>query len=149
MGKKDITRTKLFKMVQSFDEHDAKFRPTIADCREVFKNINRNVFNNELKMPSFRLVYTKAFWGECEGVLYDQTKVKMKINKSFLSKRLFINTMAHEMVHQWEWLVNDNMTHGPQFFLWKDQLANYNITLSRCYRMKHYRLDKVQARKIP
>ena len=149
MGKKDITRTKLFKMVQSFDEHDAKFRPTIADCREVFRNINRNVFNNELKMPSFRLVYTKAFWGECEGVLYDQTKVKMKINKSFLSKRLFINTMAHEMVHQWEWLVNDNMTHGPQFFLWKDQLANYNITLSRCYRMKHYRLEKLQTKKIP
>jgi hypothetical protein len=99
MGKKDITRTKLFKMVQSFDEHDAKFRPTIADCREAFRNINRNVFNNELKMPSFRLVYTKAFWGECQGVLGDQTKVKMKINKSFLSKRLFINTMAHEMVH--------------------------------------------------
>jgi hypothetical protein len=141
MPKKDITRTKLFKMVQSFDEHDAKFRPTISDCREAFRNINRNVFNGELKMPSFRLVYTKAFWGECQGVLEDQTQVKMKINKSFLSKRLFINTMAHEMVHQWEWLVNENMTHGPQFFLWRDQLANYNITLSRCYRMKHYRLD--------
>ena len=140
--KKDITRTKLFKMVQSFDEHDAKFRPTISDCREIWRNINRNVFNNELKMPSFRLVYTKAFWGECQGVLNDQTQVKMKINKSFLSKRLFINTMAHEMVHQWEWLNNENMTHGPQFFLWREQLANYNITLSRCYRMKHYRLDK-------
>ena len=141
-NKKDITRTKLFKMVQSFDEHDAKFRPTIQDCREIWNNINRNVFNGELKMPSFRLVYTKAFWGECQGVLNDQTRVKMKINKSFLSKRLFINTMAHEMVHQWEWLNNENMTHGPQFFLWRDQLANYNITLSRCYRMKHYRLDK-------
>jgi len=138
--KKDITRTKLFKMVQSFDEHDAKFRPTISDCREIWSNINRNVFNGELKMPSFRLVYTKAFWGECQGVIDDQTKVKMKINKSFLSKRLFINTMAHEMVHQWEWLNNENMTHGPQFFLWRNQLANYNITLSRCYRMKHYRL---------
>jgi hypothetical protein len=140
-NKKDVTRTKLFKMVQSFDEHDAKFRPTIQDCREIWHNINRNVFNGELKMPSFRLVYTKAFWGECQGVLEDQTRVKMKINKSFLSKRLFINTMAHEMVHQWEWLNNENMTHGPQFFLWRDQLANYNITLSRCYRMKHYRLD--------
>jgi hypothetical protein len=140
-NKKDITRTKLFKMVQSFDEHDAKFRPTISDCREIWSNINRNVFNGELKMPSFRLVYTKAFWGECQGVLEDQTRVKMKINKSFLSKRLFINTMAHEMVHQWEWLNNENMTHGPQFFLWRNQLANYNITLSRCYRMKHYRLD--------
>ena len=139
--KKDISRTKLFRMVQNCDEYDAKFRPTIQDCREIWTNINRNVFNNELKMPSFRLVYTKAFWGECQGVIDDQTKCKIKINKSFLSKRLFINTIAHEMVHQWEWLTNENMTHGPQFFLWRDQLAIYNITLSRCYRIKHYRLD--------
>jgi hypothetical protein len=138
--KKDITRTKLFRMVRSFDEYDAKFRPTLADCREIFTNINRNVFNNELSMPSFRLVYTRAFWGECQG-LEDPAKVKIKINKIFLSKRLFINTIAHEMVHQWEWLVNENMTHGPEFFQWRDQLAQYNITLSRCYRIKHYRLD--------
>jgi hypothetical protein len=137
-----IVKTKLFRMVQSFDEHDAKFCPTIDDCREAFRSINRNVFNNELKMPSFRLIYTKAFWGECQGVEGDTTQVKMKINKSFLSKRLFINTIAHEMVHQWEWLTNENMTHGPQFFLWRQQLAKYNITLSRCYRIKHYRLDK-------
>jgi hypothetical protein len=127
-------------MVQSFDEHDAKFRPTIHDCREVWTNINRNVFNGELKMPSFRLIYTKAFWGECQGVLDDPTSVKMKINKSFLSKRLFINTMAHEMVHQWEWLTNENMTHGPQFFLWRNELEKFNIKLSRAYRIKHYRL---------
>ncbi len=138
-----IAKTKLFRMVQSFDEHDAKFRPTIADCREAFRNINRNVFNNELKMPNFRLVYTRAFWGECQGLSDDNTQVKMKINKSFLSKRLFINTLAHEMVHQWEWLVNENMTHGPEFFQWRPPLAKYNITLSRSYRIKHYRLDKV------
>jgi hypothetical protein len=138
MAKKDVTKTKLFRMVQSFDEYDAKFCPTIADCREAFKTINRNVFNNELTMPSFRLIYTKEFWGEG-----DTTRVRMKINKSFLSKRLFINTLAHEMVHQWEWLTNENMTHGPQFFLWRESLAKYNITLSRSYRIKHYRLNKV------
>lgn len=140
-NKKDITRTKLFRMVQSFDEYDAKFRPTLADCREVFTNINRNVFNNELKMPNFRLVYSKAFWGECTGNIDNETKCLIKMNKSFLSKRLFINTLAHEMVHQWEWLVNENMTHGPEFFQWREQLAQYNITLSRAYRIKHYRLD--------
>lgn len=140
--KKDITKTKLFRMVQSFDEYDAKFCPTIADCREAFRSINRNVFNNELRMPNFRLVYTKEYWGECKGVDNDTTRVTIKMNKSFLSKRLFINTLAHEMVHQWEWLTNENMTHGPQFFLWRDQLAKFNITLSRCYRIKHYKLNK-------
>lgn len=139
-SKSRVQRTKLFRMVQKFDEFDCKFRPTIADCREVFRNINRNVFNNELKMPSFRLVYSKAYWGECRGDLDDNSKCTIKINKSFLSKRLFVYTMAHEMVHQWEWLVTDNMTHGPKFFQWRDEMAKYGIVLSRKYRIKHYKL---------
>ena len=140
-SKKRIERTKLFRMVQKFDEYDCKFRPTIQDCREVFRNINKQVFNNELKMPNFRLVYSKAFWGECTGDLTDNAKCLIKMNKSFLSKRLFVYTMAHEMVHQWEWLVNENMTHGPQFFLWKNELSKFGIVLSRKYRIKHYKLD--------
>jgi hypothetical protein len=139
--KRDVSRTKLFRMVQSCDYYDAKFRPTIQDCREVFNQINRQVFNNELRMPNFRLVYSKAFWGECTGDLNDNTKCLIKMNKSFLSRRLFINTLAHEMVHQWEWLTYEDMTHGPKFFLWRDELEKFNITLSRHYRAIHYRLD--------
>ena len=45
--KKDISRTKLFRMVQSFDEFDTKFRPTIQDCREVFKNITYEKIQKE------------------------------------------------------------------------------------------------------
>ena len=138
---RDVSRTKLFRMVQYCDYHDAKFRPSISDCREIFRQINRQVFNNELEMPKFRLVYSKEFWGECVGSIDNQTSVTIKMNKSFLSRRLFINTMAHEMVHQWEWLNYENMTHGKTFFLWRDQLKNFNITLSRHYRIKHYRLD--------
>lgn len=138
---RDVSKTKLFKMVEYCNHHDAKFRPTIQDCRDVFRQINRQVFNNELKMPNFRLVYSKEFWGECTGVIDDQTRVVIKMNKSFLSRRLFINTLAHEMVHQWEWLNNENMTHGPEFFQWRNLLNQFNIKLSRHYRIKHYRLD--------
>ena len=139
-AKRNIENTKLFKMVQKFDEFDCKFRPTIADCREVFRSINKQVFNNELKMPSFRLVYSGAFWGECTGDLDDYSKCKIKMNKSFLSKRLFVYTMAHEMVHQWEWLNYGDMTHGPKFFIWRNELAKFGIVLSRKYRIKHYKL---------
>lgn len=139
-AKRKIERTKLFKMVQQFDEFDCKFRPTIADCREVFSNVNRNVFNNELRMPNFRLVYSREFWGECIGDMDDSTRCTIKMNKSFLSKRLFVYTLAHEMVHQWEWLTNDNMTHGPAFFQWRNELAKFGIVLSRKYRIKHYKL---------
>lgn len=135
-----IERTKLFRMVDKFDEYDCPFKPKMSDCIEIFRNINRNVFNDELKLPKFRLVKSDEFWGECQGDLNDCTKCTINLNKNFLSKRLFVYTMAHEMVHQWEWLVYEEMTHGKRFFQWRDELAKYNITLSRCYRIRHYKL---------
>ena len=140
-SKRRIERTKLFRMVQKCWIEDHKFRPTISDCREVFRNINSQVFNNELKMPHFRLVYSQDYWGMCKGDWNDPNVCTIYMNKSFLSKRLFIDTMAHEMVHQWEWLNNENMTHGPAFFQWRTELAKFNIHLARKYRIKHYKLD--------
>jgi hypothetical protein len=63
----------------------------------------------------------------------DVSKFKMKINKSFLSKRLFINTMAHEMVHQWEFEKGPyhRMTHGKRtFYSWKPECARWGINLT-------------------
>jgi len=140
-SRKRIERTKLFRMVQACWVEDHKFRPTICDCREVFRNINAKVFNNELRMPNFRLMYSKDFWGMCRGDLDDPAKCTIFMNKSFLSKRLFIDTMAHEMVHQWEWLTHENMTHGRKFFQWRNELAKFNICLARAYRIKYYKLD--------
>ena len=137
-SKRNVKRTKLFRIVQKCHEQDARFRPTIADCREIFRNINRNVFNEELKMPNFRLVYSGDFWGECRGDEFNTEKCTIKINKSFPSKRLFIVTLAHEMVHQWEWLVYEEMTHGKNFFVWRDELKKYNIPLNRAYSKKEY-----------
>lgn len=141
-----IERTKLFRMVQKFDEHDHQFKPTIQDCREIFRNINRNVFNDELKMPRFRLIKSDEYWGECVGDIDDPSFCLIKINKKFLSKRLFVYTMAHEMVHQWEWLNNENMTHGPAFFQWRNELKKFNIILTRAYSTRRYRLDNKPAK---
>lgn len=138
---RDISRTKLFRMVQYCDVVDHKFRPTQSDCAEVFNNINRQVFYGELILPTFKLLYSSDYWGMCVGSWDDPAGCTIHINKSFLSKRLFINTVAHEMVHQWEWLNYEHMTHGNTFFVWRKPLAEFGITLSRLYRIKHYKLD--------
>lgn len=136
--RKNIKKTKLFRIVQKCIEQDASFKPTISDCREIFRNINRNVFNNELRMPNFRLVKSEEFWGECSGDIDDPARCLIKINKSFPSKRLFVFALAHEMVHQWEWLNYENMTHGKTFFVWREELKKYNIVLTRSYSKKKY-----------
>lgn len=144
MGISTIERTKLFRMVEGFKNFDRPFKPKITDCREIFRNINRNIFSSALPMPKFRLMETDEYWGMCEvnDEPYEECNdCTIYVNKNFLSKKLFVFTIAHEMVHQWEWITNKKMTHGPDFFQWRDDLKEFNIVLTRSYRIRHYRLD--------
>ena len=71
-----------------------------------------------------------------------------------LGKRVYINiyiklnkeryiTLAHEMVHQWQWEVLSPqrhekgkpaiMSHGPSFYAWRKPLNEYLIPLTRMY----------------
>ena len=135
-----VERTKLFRIVQKCLVQDNLFKPTITDCRDIFRLINRTVFNGELKMPNFRLVKSDEFWGECVGDVEDTSKCVIKLNKHFPSMRLFVYTLAHEMVHQWEWLVYEEMTHGKKFFQWRGELNKYGITLTRAYSERKYKV---------
>ena len=121
------------------------YRTNVDEVVELYKIINQACFNNKLDMPEIEVTpRCRKYWGMCfasyDIVKYRKTYCKIRLMDKWFCKQWLITTLAHEMVHQWEWLTNENMTHGPQFFLWRNQLANYNITLSRCYRMKHYRL---------
>lgn len=139
MPKRDPKRTKLFRMVDGFKTYDKPFKPKYSDCKEVFNNINRNIFSNTLTKPKFIIAENDLYWGMCN--IEEDNTITIYINKDFLSKKLFVFTLAHEMVHQWEWENNGTMSHGPAFFQWRDKLKSYNIVLTRAYRFKHYRLD--------
>lgn len=132
-----IEKTKLFRMIDKFNTFDRPFKPKISDCKEIFRNVNRNIFASRLALPKFKLVETDEYWGLTE-VDENTGEITICINKDFLSKRLFVYTMAHEMVHQWEWVNNRKMTHGNEFFKWREALKKFNIILTRAYRVRHY-----------
>jgi hypothetical protein len=103
----------------------------------VYDALNRSIFGNTLPRPKLivRDYKTKNFWGECEGFArksrWGEPYTKyIRLQKHWPNFQKFINVVAHEMVHQWEWETHEVMTHGQTtFFIWKDTMKQHGVKL--------------------
>jgi hypothetical protein len=60
----------------------------------------------------------------------------------------FITTLAHEMVHQYQWdIIGPEreqegkdwlMSHGPSFYQFKDGMKDYNISLKTAHSQRRW-----------
>jgi len=57
----------------------------------------------------------------------------VKLRPAFRDRELFINILAHEMIHVYEFTKYQRMTHGPKFFEWKPLFAQHGILLAKKY----------------
>lgn len=91
--------------------------------------INRAVFNNALPIPSKIVVRRlRGAWGLCWGKRKGTCVIT--ISSDIQSRKLFLETLCHEMVHQYQWLDKKSLDHGSSFREWKSYFrSNFNIGL--------------------
>lgn len=135
------------------------FRINDEDVKYAYKIINRYVFDNELRKPNVILGRTRLYWGMCIGHSFMQDSgsfCTIKLTDKFYSVHWFLNTLAHEMAHQYQWDVITPerlaegrppiISHGPTFFMWKERMAYYGLTLKTAHSMhrwfKHQEFSK-------
>jgi hypothetical protein len=109
------------------------YRPNRRQVCEIYDLINHYVFKNNLRRPPIHLGPWKNVWGMCIGNLTSVrpgTRCSIKLVDRYYCVQWFVVTIAHEMVHQYEWdILDKDMTHRQSFFYWKDKLLNYDIPL--------------------
>ena len=96
--------------------------------------LNNALFDGKLLPP--RKIVVKDFRDEYGWCLPMATKghVQLGINSEFDDRKTFITILAHEMIHQWQWTVIGEMTHGKTFWQWKDPLKKIlNLPLYESY----------------
>ncbi len=54
---------------------------------------------------------------------------ELSIDCYFYNKTEFIYTLAHEMIHQWQWMEINKTDHGRSFMKWKTKLNKFEIPL--------------------
>lgn len=93
--------------------------------------LNEEIFNDSIH--PFKTVEIKRkydchaeYTGRCKnGYLYGE----LSIAKTFMNKAEFIYTLAHEMVHQWQWMEIGKVDHGQTFLKWKPKMKQFEIPL--------------------
>jgi SprT-like family len=131
------------------------FRPKPADIVYVYNILNRHLFQNQLQRPEIRIGKLSNAWGTCRWNYQEQytgSYCDLWLANKWFCPQWFLNTLAHEMVHQWQWDIyrwdhqdyygRDPNTqsggHGPSFFAWREEFDYYGLTLKGWFRMKKW-----------
>ena len=127
-----------------------QFRPAAADIKYAYTIINRHVFDNQLTPCVIYSGSLRRTWAYCTWLDSEQhrgTWSTIHVMDKWYCPQWFIQILAHEMVHQWQydiyrWEYLDqfrrNMPmnsdgHGPSFFSWRDRFDHYGLHLQRHY----------------
>ncbi len=131
------------------------FRPRAHDVVYAYDLINRQVFKNQLYRPDIKMGRVNRAWGSCQWHWGEQrtgSYCDLWIADKWFCTQWFMNVLAHEMVHQWQWDVyrwdhqeyfgrepnTNGGGHGPSFFAWRDEFDYYGLNLKSWHRTKKW-----------
>ena len=129
-------KTKLQRLLASDEENT--YETKIEDCEEWFRVLNRELFNNSL--PDIDYVdirWRRKAFGYYEYIIDTKDpNYKMSVlnmNKRYKSKKFFVEVLAHEMVHHYQFMNDEPMGHGPSFEKWNDKFNKKGLNLFKVY----------------
>lgn len=111
-------------------KHEEDFEVTEKRVAYWWGVINKAVFGGKLPKPAaYYLSTLRDCWGACEPS-DSYNNVNIHISNSIDSRDLFLATVAHEMVHQWQFITEHKMSHAASYLKWKRYFKkHYNIVL--------------------
>ena len=132
-----------------------QFRPGIEDVIYSYNILNKYIFENALRRPVINQKQLQKCWGLCHWLFPKQKSgsyCQISINDKWFCPQWFLNTLAHEMVHQYQWdidrreymdyygreMYTDSGGHGPTFYAWRDRFEFYGLTLKLSYGQKRW-----------
>jgi len=142
------------------DQRRKVYRPKMKEVKALYRLINRTIFYNALPMPKIVLRRLKDCVGICAGLEGPIRKIKshttIHLCDRWYCRQWLISTLAHEMVHQYQWDVYSNirvkrglsrhMSHGPSFYIWRNKLAKHGIALKANSMQEHHWFTKQDTR---
>ena len=131
------------------------FRPRPKDVNYAYNILNRHVFNNCLRKPEITIRTIRSAWGLCSWLDEESNNgswCKIELMDKWFCPQWFLNVLAHEMVHQYQWDVHrwntlvetgkdiftDSMGHGPTFYEWREQFNYYGLTLKKHFSQRRW-----------
>jgi hypothetical protein len=124
---------------------DINFMPEIADVEKWFDVLNAVVFKKKLKRRFGHIEIRRRHnvWGEYVGEKTDERiSCTLKMTNKFPSKKFFVQILAHEMIHHYQFNCEkppfsfSQVSHGKSFWKWKPVFKKHGLNLKRIVRAK-------------
>lgn len=109
-GHRDLAQNKIKSYLAN------EFVPTEKKARYWFDVINKAVFDDIIIPSEIKIRGMKKSWGMCS---IDGDFSLITINSEITTRKLFISTLSHEMVHLWQVQTGQNMNHASSYLEWK------------------------------
>ena len=113
------------------------FKPRAIKIPSVYKILNREIFNNQLKSPKITIRRMHGALGLFEFNPY-ATKYcyRITIHNKFKNFQEFVEILGHEMVHYYQKLVlkQNSAKHNKQFYSFRKKFKKLGLDLKRTYR---------------
>lgn len=106
-----VAKKKLKDHISKIVPLSCQFTPTESVAWYWWHVINKAAFKNALPPPEITIRKLRGAWGNCNGE-------NITISTNITNKKLFIATVAHEMVHQWQFHYGAKLNHGNVFRDW-------------------------------
>ena len=119
MTKKDA-REKIRSHLDNRSTHSVQVTERMV--RYWWRVCNVAIFNEKLYPPEVLIKKLKD-WGYCQ--VNSQGEVTVALDLDISTRELFLSTLIHEMVHQWEHETYGRMGHGKRYQQWVDRVAKY------------------------
>ena len=123
-------KSKLIKLKN--DKNKNTYETTKEDCVKWSRIINREIFNNQLTdIDNIEIGWRRKCWAYCvcevdeEGDKY----IKLAMNKKYPTKLFFVEVLAHELIHHYQFLNDEPLGHGSSFSDWTDKFNNRGLNL--------------------
>ena len=123
------------------------FRPKPKDVIYAYNILNRHIFDSQLKRPEIKLqTNLPKIWGCCHWLSQKQPSGSycfIRLSDKWFCSQWFLNTLAHEMVHQYQWdiyrwehldlydrpMFENSGAHGPSFHAWRERFEYFGLNL--------------------
>ena len=132
-----MPRTKSLATLINHYGNEREFKLKVDKISDVYKILNREIFNNRLNKPYILIRRMHGALGLFEFNPY-ATKhcYRITLHNKFKNFQEFVEILGHEMVHYYQKLIlkQNSAKHNKEFYSFKKKFKKIGLNLKRVYR---------------
>jgi len=122
------------KSLKKLKDDKVPYKPNVEEAWIWFHLLNKEIFGNLLKPVEKIFISDNKEYGDVYALYhYDGKKrkqpSKISLSKEFKNEKMFVEVLAHEMIHHFQYTYNEPVGHGPSFLAWRENLALKGLKL--------------------